>query len=46
MPTVYKTFTKQELENRSITKLSASDSATLSGIIGNFVTYFKAKHLS
>lgn len=45
MPTVYKTFTKKELEARSITKLSTSDSQTISNTIANFVTYFKNKHL-
>lgn len=46
MPTVYKKFTKKELESRSIQKLSSSDSQIISSSISRFVTYFKNKHLS
>ena len=44
MVEVYKKFTKQDIESRSITKLEASESAVISNILGNFVDYFKAKH--
>ena len=41
MATVYKQFTKKQIEKRNIVKTSASDSATISQTINNFVAYFK-----
>lgn len=46
MPQVYKQFTKEELNSRPIVKTSASDSARISTVLSNFVSYFKTQHLS
>lgn len=46
MVEVYKTFTKTDIETRSIQKLSVDESSVISTTLNNFVNYFKLKHLS
>lgn len=46
MVQVYKKFTKNDIETRSIQKLSESESSQVSTALNNFVNYFKLKHLS
>lgn len=45
MATVYKKTTYKELQNRSIEKVDTSTSSSISTVLTNFITYFKAKHL-
>jgi len=45
-PTVYKSFTREEMESRSITSVSAAQKTSMQNTISNFITYFKDKHLS
>jgi len=46
MATVYKKTSKSEINNRDIKKVDASTKSQIDSVISNFVTYFKAKHLS
>lgn len=46
MASVYKTFTKSDIDNRNITELDSTSKQNIKNILDNFVTYFKAKHLS
>lgn len=46
MPTVYKTLDKSDIENRNIVAVDSTTKQSMQSIIGNFITYFKAKHLS
>jgi hypothetical protein len=46
MAQVYKKFTKQDIETRSIQKLNETESSAISTTLNNFVNYFKLKHLS
>jgi hypothetical protein len=43
-PTVYKTFTKQDIEERFTSNIDSSDKTKINSIVSNFITYFKAKH--
>lgn len=45
MATVYKTFTVEEMNSRSVQPLSAEDNQKVNEILTNFATYFKSKHL-
>jgi len=44
MATVYKTFTKNDIENRNIQSVDASTKTAINTTLTNFVTYFKAAH--
>lgn len=46
MAEVYKTFTRSDIEDRNITPVDTATKQNMQSIIGNFVTYFKSKHLS
>lgn len=46
MATVYKTFTTDEVNNRTITNLSSAQKTSVNQTLSNFISYFKAKHLS
>ena len=46
MATVYKTFTADQANNRTISSLSSSQQTAVNTTLSNFITYFKAKHLS
>jgi hypothetical protein len=43
-PTLYKTFTKEDIEERFTSNLDAQDRFDMQNIVSNFITYFKAKH--
>ena len=45
MPVVYKTFTRTQLDSRSVTPASAERKTEISTTINKFVELFKAKHL-
>lgn len=45
MANVYKTFTVEQMNNRSIAPLSSEDNLKLNVILTDFITYFKNKHL-
>lgn len=46
MATVYKTFTASDVNDRTTTSLSSSQKTAVNTTLSNFITYFKAKHLS
>ena len=45
MANVYKTFTKADLDNKSVTSTSSTQNQKVSETLAKFVTLFKAKHL-
>lgn len=46
MPNVYKTFNwKTDVQQRNITETSSDKKTEAAGILANFITYFKTKHL-
>ena len=45
MATVYKTFTVDEMNSRTVEALSAEDTQKVNQVLTDFVTYFKNKHL-
>lgn len=45
MPTVYKTFDRNSIENRNITSTDTATKNAMQNTISNFIVYFKAKHL-
>mgnify|MGYP003332365006 CR=1 FL=1 len=42
---VYKTFTKQDIDNKRTVTVDSSTKTTIDTTLANFVTYFKNKHL-
>lgn len=46
MATVYKKFTKNDMDTRSIITPSESDRVKINNVLNNFVNYFKNTHLS
>lgn len=45
MPNIYKTFTKQDLENRQASPTSNVEKQAINSILNKFVELFKTKHL-
>lgn len=46
MAQVYKTFTNQDVNDRNVRQLTASEKTEVSNILANFVSFFKTKHLN
>lgn len=46
MATVYKKFTKNDMDTRSIIIPPESDRVKINNVLNNFVNYFKNAHLS
>jgi len=46
MVTVYKTFTKDDIQNRSVIPVDSATQQSIQTTLNNFVVYFKAKHLN
>jgi len=46
MATVYKTFNASDVNDRTITNLTTEKKAEVNQTLSNFISYFKAKHLS
>jgi len=46
MAEIYKRISNVDADNRTQTAISNDDKATIQNILGSFIQYFKAKHLS
>jgi hypothetical protein len=46
MATVYKKFTKKDMDTRGVVTPPESDHVKINNVLNNFVNYFKIAHLS